>query len=172
MTRSARQFASSPYPLFEHGTAHLSPCGLYRYHLSRFTGINGSPRRAVWVMLNPSKADAAIDDPTTCALREFTIRFRCTSFDIMNLYAWRATDPKELWRAPDPVGPDNDRWIAETCHGADVIVCAWGSFGEKVRIASVLAQIPRPRYALGVNKDGNPKHPLYVRRDTPLREYL
>ncbi|MGH7239133.1 MAG: hypothetical protein ACREHG_03595 [Candidatus Saccharimonadales bacterium] len=51
-------------------------------------------------------------------------------------------------------------------------MCAWGSFGEKVRIASVLAQIPRPRYALGVNKDGNPKHPLYIRRDTPLKDYL
>jgi hypothetical protein len=96
----------------------------------------------------------------------------CTHVDVVNLYAYRATDPSELWAATDdPVGPMNDWWIAQTCRGADLVVCAWGGNAMPSRVMDVQQHLPRKLYALVINKDRTPKHPLYIKRDTPLRLY-
>lgn len=155
-------------------SAVISDCGRYRYKLSRRTGLeqfSDSGKRAVWVMLNPSTADATTNDRTIEAVIDFSRRWMCTHLDVVNLYAYRATDPAELWSADDAVGPDNDDWIRETCADADLVVCAWGSNAAVDRTAHVMHLLPRPLWALAINKDRMPKHPLYIRRDTRPRAY-
>lgn len=155
-------------------SAVISDCGKYRYKLSRRTKVaqlSDDGKRVVWVMLNPSTADATTNDRTIEAVLDFSARWMCTRVDVVNLYAYRATDPSELWRTDDPVGPDNDQWIARTCSGADLVVCAWGGNAMPDRTMAVDRILPRPLWALVINKDRTPKHPLYIKRDTPLRIY-
>lgn len=149
-------------------SAVISPCGRYRYKLSRdFPGL--PIRRIVWVMLNPSTADAVKNDRTIDAICAFSMQWCFTRIDVVNLYALRARDPRELWRCEDPVGPENDQWIRTTCAEADKVVCAWGGQGAPDRVLAVARVLPLTNcWALGRNRDGSPKHPLYVRRDTPL----
>jgi hypothetical protein len=127
-------------------------------------------------MLNPSKADARIEDNTLKAIIEFSVRWKYVGLEVVNLYGWRATQPEELNEVEDPVGPDNDRHIYAAFLRADTIVVAWGSF-DGPNIAKRVKQVlniqrpdrnPKPFYCLGLTKDGHPRHPLYVRRTQPL----
>lgn len=150
------------------GSALLSPCGQYRYRLRR-TSLLIATKRALFVMLNPSTADASVDDPTIRRCKGFAREFDCERLDVVNLFAWRATDPKELARVHDPVGPDNDEHIRQAAGESDLVVCAWGaSEVAHRRMRTVLDLLPRPLYCLGVTKFGAPKHPLYVPASTPL----
>jgi hypothetical protein len=115
-------------------------------------------------MLNPSTADASIDDPT--------IR-RCMSFaDAWHyggiVYAYRATQPAELWRTADPHGPDNRLHIAAALQQTTRTVAAWGNNARKEDALDVywLLMAERPVYCLGVTGKGFPKHPLYLRKDS------
>lgn len=88
---------------------------------------------------------------------------------MVNLFAWRATRPRALWEADDPVGPENDAWILRGQAEADRVVVAWGNRGTfRGRAGEVLPRLREP-YALGVNQSGEPVHPLYVRGDVALR---
>lgn len=153
-------------------TALLSPDGLYRYSLTRTWGARGGAV-ATFVMLNPSTADAAIDDPTIVRCRNFAKSWGCQGLRVVNLYALRSTDPKGLWLAPDPVGPDNDEWLRSYASDAAVhgwpLVAAWGANAKPARVARVLA-LPGmgDLCALGVTKSGAPRHPLYLQSDTAL----
>lgn len=155
-------------------SALISECGKYRYRLSRRTEVqqlSEAGKRVAWVMLNPSTADAKTNDRTIEAVLDFSTRWLCTHVDVVNLYAYRATDPSQLWKVEDPVGPENDKWIHETCLDADLVVCAWGGNAVPHRAMDVQNSLRRRLYALVINKDGSPKHPLYVKRDTPLILY-
>lgn len=152
----------------------------YRYELNRTDETLPWQRvhaeRVLWIMLNPSTADEATDDPTIRRLRTFTRRFGFSGFTVVNLYAYRATKPNDLWTAADPVGPDNDRVIRETAFTAHTegapIIAAWGANAKPDRVAHVLAlPFVRDLHCLGVNKDGSPKHPLYVASETDLRPW-
>lgn len=156
--------------------AVISACGSYRYLLTRKIA---QPVRwvkpMVFVMLNPSTADARHDDPTIRRCMGFAKLHGCTELIVVNLYALRATDPKDLGTHPDPVGPDNDIWIgkalAATLNGRGIAVAASGS-NEKVweRMPAVMKRFG-PFMCLGKTKEGHPRHPLYVRADTKLQEY-
>lgn len=146
--------------------ATLSHDGVYRYLLSR-TWIQAGTR-VTWVMLNPSTADAENDDPTIRRCIGFSRRWGFDGLNVVNLYALRATDPAELGRHPDPVGPDN----LDTVHhalGAEMVVVAWGVHPAARRHPS----LDRIRDMLsacdvrcvGRTNDGSPRHPLYVRAD-------
>ena len=87
---------------------------------------------------------------------------------ILNLYAFRTKDPKVMMAAPDPVGPDNDRVLADA---TGTVVAGWGTNADPARVARALALLP-PLHALGVTKDGHPRHPLYVRAGAPLIEWM
>jgi len=147
--------------------ASLSPCGTYRYVLTRET----FPRRTgnvLWVMLNPSTADAHDDDPTLRRCQSFTKSWGYDGLVVVNLFALRSTDPRKLRDHPDPVGDAND-WVIESLLGAvgvDLVVAAWGVGGKRRhRAAAVIAMAAaanRALYVLGVTKDGSPRHPLYV----------
>ncbi len=169
--------------LFPTGDAHISPCGRYRYDLTRQLG-HSSRSRVLFVMLNPSTADARIDDPTIRKCIGFATRkFQASSIAVVNLYAYRATKPKDLWRAwsaeYDVYGPLNTGYIHAAALRSDHVVVAWGalnlwSMSASARmhcreIARVVAQASgHPLQCLGRTQDGQPRHPLMVAYDTPL----
>lgn len=81
---------------------------------------------------------------------------------LVNLFAWRATDPRDLIFNPDPVGPENDYRIAEAVHDAPMVICAWGTKGG-ARAKQVLQDLyPVPLHILRLTKGGHPEHPLYL----------
>ena len=158
--------------------ASISANGLYRFSLHRdwydYGGLlGGRPRWVTCEMLNPSTADAAQDDPTIARCVRFARRLGATGLAVVNLYAYRATKPADLWKAPDPVGPSNDHhlamFLAMAARSDFPIIAAWGSNARPERVAEVLRLPHADRLqALGVTKDGAPRHPLYLRADAPL----
>jgi hypothetical protein len=146
----------------------------WRYELQRVWD-HSSPLLA-WIMLNPSKATAEVSDPTINRCDGFSRSWGYGGFVVGNLFALRSTDPAELTRHPDPVGPENDchlRAIAEECRA---VVCAWGahrmvSGGRAAEVLRLIAGAGATPYCLGRTKIGRPKHPLYVKASTLLIEY-
>ena len=145
--------------------AVFSNCERYRYLLTRVWDDAGA--KALFVMLNPSTADEFKNDPTVerCERRARALGFG--AFRVTNIFAYRATDPKDMRAQADPVGPENDAAIAQSATGwADKIVCAWGNHGEHLgrgdAVAQMLRETGRALYHLGLSGKGQPKHPLYI----------
>lgn len=144
--------------------AVYSPCERYRYLLTRTWAPDG--RRALFVMLNPSTATEMQNDPTVerCERRARALGFG--AFRVTNIFAFRATDPREMRAAADPVGAGNDAAIVGSASWADLIVCAWGTHGAHLHrgpeVARLLRATGRPLHHLGLSKDGHPRHPLYI----------
>jgi hypothetical protein len=158
-------------------SATLSRDGRYRYRLERRWASGGAV--LPWVMLNPSRADALVDDPT---IRRVTALSRGWGFDgcvVVNLFGYRTASPAELASAPDPVGARNRRVVRQVLatSTAGVVVAAWGAAkvpGLAAAAASVLGDAGERGLsvaAVGRNLDGSPRHPLYVRRGTPLTRF-
>ena len=158
--------------------ALISPNSKYRYWLTRFTHGGERPKRAnsaIFVMLNPSTADAREDDPTIRRCRNFAGDWGYAGLIVLNLYAFRATDPADLFKAdfPGPEGPANDYWLTSFGQDSDII-CAWGNHAKAGRVAwfvEEMARIHARLWCLGTNQSGSPKHPLYLKGDTPLEEW-
>lgn len=146
-----------------HMDALISPCGTYRYWLSRVW--DESRPCGAWVMLNPSTADAAVDDPTIRRIVSFSQTWGWGGAKVYNLFALRSPTPSALKEHPDPVGPDNDGHLAAIVPGLPVIA-AWGQWGDHLDrargVCTALAAAGHMLQCLGVNKGGSPKHPLYV----------
>lgn len=155
-------------------TAIISACGQYRYKLTRPGDMTATRGPAVFVMLNPSTADASVDDPTIRRCMGFARAWGCDGIVVVNLYAFRATQPSDLWIQSDPVGRENDNWLIGVAHEAEEIVCAWGVNARPERVAEVTAILMtacgRLR-CLGATKSGAPRHPLYVRADQELVDW-
>jgi len=147
--------------------AVISPCGKYRYRLRRQLS-NAGDSTCLFVMLNPSKADASDDDPTIRRCIGFARGWGYHWLSVVNLFAWRATDPADMRAAEDPVGTQNDDWIRDEADNADLVVCAWGAHGAHAGRGNAVRDLLARRHihVLARNKDGSPKHPLYVRADT------
>lgn len=147
--------------------AKLSDDGLYRYWLIR--DWDATKPRVCFVMLNPSTADASEDDPTIRRCIGFAKSWGYGSLVVVNVCAFRATDPKNLLIMEDAVGPDNDNWIRSAVLNSDKVICAWGTFPHFTsQMKAVLKSIPMPYY-LKLSKDGRPCHPLYLRSTlTPI----
>jgi hypothetical protein len=156
-------------------SAIISPCGQYRYALTRAAECRRPTKRAaLFVMLNPSTADAEKDDPTIRRCRAFAKLWGCDGLTVANLYALRATDPKALWAHSDPVGIDNDRHLALLVESHSEIVCAWGTNAREDRIAVAVERMQQAGarlMCLGMTKSGAPRHPLYVAGNQPLIEW-
>lgn len=157
-------------------SATLSPCGTYRYDLWRRWG-NGS--WALWMMLNPSTADAEVDDPTIRRCRGFSERSGYGGLAVVNLFAYRATDPAALTRARDPVGPLNAQtikhWLAD--ERVSAVIAAWGTAWEKVdrarlNVEGFAQKNGHDVFCLGRTKAGHPRHPLYVPNAQSLVPFL
>jgi len=181
--------------------AIISACGTYRYllwrewrnhpapaHWDMWTDENGSPvvdgagaqlgepLSCVFVMLNPSTADGNEDDPTIRRCVSFAQRMGFDRLDVVNLFAFRATKPADLFDAAlqlDIVGHENQRHVDQSLEKAGMIVCAWGAHGGFIgQDKTMLGWLEKENYreapvvALGLTKDGHPKHPLYLRADS------
>lgn len=144
-------------------SAVISECGMYRYELWR--RWDDAKPYCMFVGLNPSTADAVIDDPTIRRCVGFAKAWGYGALCMANLFAWRATDPKDMKAAQYPVGPDNDSTLQRLAAGAGIIIAAWGAHGSyRNRAAQVIAILPA-LHALKLTKDGSPGHPLYLRGD-------
>lgn len=152
-------------------SAVFSPCRTWRYSLKR-VWCGGPP--LVVIGLNPSTADETKDDPTIRRCIGFARREGCGALIMLNLFAFRATDPRVMKAAADPVGPQNDAVTAETCAGRKV-VAAWGHHGRfrerDLAVVRALGAMGVSVLALGTTKDGSPRHPLYVKAEAPLEQY-
>lgn len=159
--------------LFLESDAVISDCGRYRYLLRR-TWDHTKPRSLI-VMLNPSTADAEINDATIRSCIRLSKGLSFGSFEVVNLFAFRATDPDDLARADDPVGPRNDDSIEGAILRCDIAVCAWGAHPLAHSRAGTVRSLLRSRrpavFCLGTTKAGSPKHPLYIKTGTPLQTF-
>jgi hypothetical protein len=144
----------------------------YRYVLARQWD---SRPAAVFVVLNPSTTDALTTDPTVTRCVGFARRENCGGLVIVNLFALRATDPRELRGHPDPVGAGNDWFIREHCAAGRLVIAAWGAHGRlRDRDRAVLAMFREARVAarsFGATAGGMPRHPLYLPRGAQLENY-
>ncbi len=145
-------------------TAIYSDCEGYRYALTRTWDPGGT--RVMFVMLNPSKATEVQNDPTVerCERRARALGFG--ALQVTNIFAWRETNPHLMKKAHDPIGPENDATLRAGADWADQIIAAWGTHGAHLgrgpAVARLLQATGKPLLALGVSKDGHPKHPLYI----------
>jgi hypothetical protein len=147
-------------------TATFSPCRTYRYALTR--RWNERPL-AVFIMLNPSTADAFTLDPTVRRCVGFANSWTAGGILVLNLFGLRATDPKALYHHDDPIGPDNDTVIAEHLAADEPVgpvIAAWGVHGalngRSERVAALIRARGHRPLCLGLTKGGYPRHPLYV----------
>jgi hypothetical protein len=149
--------------------------GSYRYRLWRSFPEARGDARVLFVMLNPSTADGATDDPTLRRCLGFARRWGFARLDVCNLFAFRSTDPAALRTMRDPVGPRNDRILRAAAARAHLTIVAWGNGGQLHQrgayvASSLLAEIPL--YCLGRTRGGEPRHPLYVAGATARIRYL
>lgn len=143
----------------------------YRYLLVREWDENG--KRVAFVLLNPSTADASQDDPTIRRCIGLAKTSGFGSLAVVNLFAFRSTDPGRLAKARDPIGPDNDNYILNACTSAQLTIAAWGNHGrlqERGRaVCALLATVPL--FCFGKTDRGEPRHPLYLRQSTAFQRY-
>lgn len=161
--------AAGTLPVVE-SSATISPCGRYRYDLVRKWGTGP---HVLFVCLNPSTADGTQDDPTIRKCRGYAQRWGYDGLVMCNLFAYRATDPAELHHVDDPVGPDNDRYLAMHIAAAKTVILAWGTEGNlRQRAEKFLQFFPGSRASmqcLRITSRGFPNHPLYLPdRLTPI----
>lgn len=144
--------------------ALYSPCETYRYALTRTWDEGG--RRLTFVMLNPSTASEVKNDPTVerCERRARTLGYG--AFRVTNIFAYRATDPRDLKAAAEPVGAGNDTALREGVDWADTVIAAWGAhgahLGRGMEVRDLLRDTEAELFHLGLTMGGHPRHPLYV----------
>jgi hypothetical protein len=143
-------------------SARFSPDRRYRYTLRRQWDAEDA---LVFVMLNPSDADADRDDPTIKRCGATARRYGYGGILVLNLYAYQSSTPAVLWTVEDPVGPDNDvtlrRHLRVAARYSTPVVCAWGNGARPDRVAAFLALRPPgiDLRCLGTTLDGSPIHP-------------
>jgi len=147
-------------PQWVDASAVLSPCSRYRYRLTRRWSTGQGT--VVLIGLNPSTADERSDDPTILKCIRFAKSWGYAELCMLNLFAWRSTDPSVLSEVDDPVGPENDAHLLEVAQSARCVVAAWGNHGNLLgrsnRVRSMLPDL----HGLRLNKNGEPSHPLYL----------
>jgi len=149
--------------------AQLSSCGEYRYILSR----DWQPElaRAMFMGLNPSKANAEEDDPTVRRMIQFTKDWGYGGFSLVNLSARIATDPRDLPKFAFSADLENIKWINHAFTTTHMTVACWGTRGHFADWVMKAAGY-RTMYCLGTTKHLQPKHPLYLRKDSKLEVYI
>jgi hypothetical protein len=167
---------------FISSTALFSDDNLYRFHLSRVW--DQSLPKICWMMLNPSTADAEKLDPTLTRCFGYSMQWGFGSMDVVNIFAYRATSPKDMMAVSDPVGfgiktagspVDNNGFLTLIPGVSALTVVGWGIHGEyKDRYKEIAALFKLRNLSvkcLGVTKNGQPRHPLYLAKDTPLEDW-
>ena len=162
---------NKPWPAHYRVTCEISEDGLYRHSLKIDWNIKSGTFMGL-VMLNPSKASHLITDPTAVRGVAFAQREGFDGLWIGNPYGFRATDPKDLFKANDPVGPRNEEALSELLQGCSKVVVGWGmKLGMNPTRQKFLLEADRlgvDLWCLGKTKSGEPRHPLYLRSDADL----
>ena len=131
--------------------------------------------QVAFCLLSPSTADAVEDDPTIRRCVGFAQQWGYSRLIVVNLFAFRATDPSELVKCPDPVGENNDTYILQNAGKAALFVAGWGTKGVMLNRHDAVLDMLSSRgvvvHTLGQNGDGTPKHPLYLSKQTVPRPY-
>lgn len=154
-------------------TASISNCGLYRYRLGR---VFGDGPELMFIMVNPSTADADVDDQTIKKCMGFAKANGFGSILVGNKFAYRSTDVKKLREVADPVGPDNDEHLKAMMARASKVVVGWGQLAKLpetlrdrwksvVRLADAAGH---DLHSIGINADKHPKHPQMTGYDVPI----
>lgn len=142
----------------------------YRYCLHRIW--NRKLSYVMFIMLNPSTADANKDDATIRKCMAYAKAWGYGGILVGNLYALRSRDPKALEHDPDPIGPDCDRWLKVMAKTCDLRIAAWGNKILSTKRADQVQAIISPLSCLELSKNGNPKHPLYLRKTLKPRSLV
>ena len=154
--------------------AIIDKTGFYRYSLWREWNINAP--NLVFIMLNPSKADESIDDPTLRRCINFAKSWGCGSLKVVNLFAYRSVSPSDLKRVNDPIGKQNNLYLKKAIKSADKVVVAWGNNGKLMQrdraVLQLLSKHNLQPYCLGTTQEGSPRHPLYVKSCTQPSDYV
>jgi hypothetical protein len=159
--------------------AIFSPDRVYRYILWR--EWNPDLPKCTFIGLNPSTADETIDDPTIRRCIRFAKEWGYGRMQMLNVFAFRATDPNVMKQAADPVGPDNDQWIVEAYTRSMLTIAAWGVHGHWQDRQTKVAELLRDNWTadrewgiqcLGTTKSGCPRHPLYLKASTLPEPFL
>lgn len=163
------------------GAATFSECGRYRSTLERellVRPVNHLRGTALWIGMNPSTADAEVNDPTCLREQAYTFnQLGLTRYLKMNVMDYRATHPKDLLRpGVIPAREENLRDIVQYARGTNTVIAAWGALPKRLRhyaddVERALAGEGIKLHCLGYTKDGSPRHPLYLRKDAPLVFY-
>lgn len=152
--------------------AVFSPDRVYRYILWRPSDL-GEHGVCLFIMLNPSTANELQDDPTVRRCIGYARRWGFRELWVVNLFAFRSTDPVGITSVLDPVGPDNDRLLLRAASHADVTICAWGNWGEVLdrgdAVRVMLNDAGLRLHHLGLTVRAQPRHPLYLPKDLDWR---
>lgn len=136
----------------------------YRYELWWPTGVDND-RICLGIFANPSTATASDLDNTLTRWRNFCRDWGCGWSVTCNVRAWRETHPKLVPPDPRAIGPENDKHILAIASIAEMVVAGWGKLGGKrgPEVLELIRSTGIGPYALKLNKDGSPCHPLYLR---------
>lgn len=155
--------------------AIISRCQRFRYWLMRRWQ---SGPRLLFMMLNPSTADATVDDRTIRRCVGFAHAAGFGSIAVVNLFAFRATKPADLARTGWQIGPDADIYIRSALDGSQAVCVAWGAIGTgnaaEQRVQRVMPMILAAGHepqCLRITRSGYPQHPLYLPGDCTLQPY-
>ena len=146
--------------------AVFSPCRRYRYVLWRTIEsslFRDRDKAVMFIGLNPSTADEVRDDPTIRRCIGFSREWGYSRLCMTNLFAYRATDPRVMKEADDPIGPENDDYLRRLSKEVDCVIAAWGNGGGFNNRDTAVMDLFPSLYALGLTRAGKPRHPLYVR---------
>lgn len=158
-------FPDTVFPSLNYG-AELSECNQYRYKLWRIW--DESKPKVLFIMLNPSTADAIINDATIRRCIKFTKDWGYGGFYVGNLYPYRSKEPADLLKCENPLGENNNNYLKEMALSAEIIICAWGNAPTVNKLNKIyphykpLENLEKPLCYLGLSNDGTPKHPLYL----------
>jgi hypothetical protein len=151
--------------------ATFSPSKRFRYTLGRMW--NPEKPRCAFIMLNPSTATEYTLDPTVTRCVGYAKAWGYGALEVGNLFALRSTDPKALYKAQDPVGPDNNVTLVEIARRADEVIAAWGAHGalasRAIEVSQLLEDAGAALQCLGQTKAGEPLHPLYLSANVKRR---
>lgn len=146
-------------------TAVFSPDRTYRYTLWRYWGGLWPAEYAMFIGLNPSTATEITDDSTVRRCINYAREWGYAGLCMTNIFAFRATDPAVMKAQAEPIGPENNYYLAEMAKNAAVVVAAWGTEGAHMNRGEAMRQLIPNLHCLGWTKSGHPKHPLYLRKD-------
>jgi len=145
----------------------------YRYWLHRrwLAGVGW----LVFIMLNPSTADADYDDPTIRRCISFAKTLGHKGIIVVNLFAARFSRPSGLRSISNPVGPENPYYIGEALKLANRLVCAWGAnepWGQDSVVMDMIRESGKQPWCFGTTRSGAPLHPLYIPKNTILKPFI